>query len=356
LTNVTITFIIIIVVIFLIIVTLVILSRSAGVIIVQTPLRLSFLGGGTDFENFYLTHDGAVLSTAINKYIFIIIKKGFDDRIYLNYSQKEVVNSADDLKHDLVRESIRMVGVTKRVEVTTLADIPAEGTGLGSSSCVTVGVLHGLYTYRGVIVPAEVLAEQACRIEIDILGRPIGRQDQFIVAYGGMRFITFSKSGINIEKIELTPEDKLRLNNSLLLFYTGITRNASDILAEQKANINHRLEVLSELEKLAYQARQAVIEGKFDELGELMHRGWEYKKSLAGKINNSHIDEIYKRAIKAGAVGGKITGAGGGGFLLLYCPKEKQGEVCRALVGLRQLPFQFEADGSKVIFNTGGED
>jgi len=320
-------------------------------IVVQTPLRISFLGGGTDFDDFYIHHGGAVISTAIDKCVFVIVKERFDDMIYVNYSKKEIVDSFDKLQHELVREAMRMTGVTKGIEVTTLADIPAEGTGLGSSSSITVGLLQALYTYRGEIAPAKTLADEACQIEIDILGKPIGRQDQYIASFGNMRFITFNNSGVEVEKVELPPEDKRRLNDNLLLFFTGITRKSSEILSEQKANINSRVDELSEMRKLASEARDAILEGEFDAFGEILHKGWELKKQMASNVSSSTIDDIYETARKAGAIGGKVTGAGRGGFILFYCPKGKQDGVVRALGGLRELPFHFQQDGSKVVFN-----
>ena len=271
--------------------------------------------------------------------------------IYVNYSKKEIVDNVDKLEHEFAREAMRITGVTKGVEITTLADVPAKGTGLGSSSSVTVGLLQALYTYQGELKTAETLAREACQIEIDTLRKPIGNQDQYIAAYGNMRFITFNNSGIKVEKIELPSENKRRLSDNLLLFSTGLPSNSSEILSEQKANINEQLETLSELRELAFKARDTIIDGAFNEFGKLLHQGWKLKKGLASKINNSKIDEIYEAARRAGAIGGKITGSGGGGFLLLYCPKERQDEVREALKGLRELPFQFEQDGSKVIFN-----
>lgn len=320
-------------------------------IIVQTPLRVSFLGGGTDFEDFYLSHGGAVLSAAIDKYVFVIVKERFDDLIYVNYSRKEIVDKVDDLQHELVREAMRLTGVEKGVEITTLADVPSEGTGLGSSSSVTVGLLQALYAYQGESRTAETLASEACKLEIDILGKPIGKQDQYIAAYGDVRFITFNNNSIEIEKILLTQEDKRKLNENLMLFYTGTTRESSTILGEQKANINNRLEELLEMKKLAFQAKNVILRSALDDFGEIMHRGWELKKKLSSKISNPEIDEIYQTACKAGATGGKITGAGGGGFLLLYCPSERKSDVRSALKGMRELFFRFEPDGSKVIFN-----
>jgi D-glycero-alpha-D-manno-heptose-7-phosphate kinase len=320
-------------------------------IVVQTPLRVSFLGGGTDFDDFYANHGGAVLSTGIDKCVFVIVKERFDDMICVNYSKRERVKKVIDLRHELVREAMKLVGIDKGIEVTTLADIPSEGTGLGSSSSITVGLLQALYAYRGEIAPAKTLAEEACHIEIDILKKPIGRQDQYIASYGNMRFITFDKSGVKVEKIELAPEDKKRLNDNLLLFYTGVTRKSSEILSEQKANINSRVEVLCGMQKLAFEARDAIFEGEFDAFGEILHKGWQLKKQLASKVSNPAIDDIYETARRAGAIGGKVSGAGGGGFILFYCRKDKQDDVTTALKGLRQLPFRFEQDGSKVIFN-----
>jgi len=320
-------------------------------IIVQAPLRISFLGGGTDFDDFYRTQGGAVLSTAINKCVYVIVKERFDNLIYANYSQKEIVEHVDQLRHELVREAMKKTGVDKAIEITTLADVPSEGSGLGSSSAITVALLQSLYIYQGQTVTARELAEQACQIEIDILGKPVGRQDQYISAFGNMQYITFSNNGIEVEKIDIPVEAKRKLNRSLLLFYTGKTRKADEILSEQKSNIQQNTAVLMEMKKLAWEAKKAVLEENFDEIGRLMHRSWQLKKELASKVTNSDIDEVYQTALDAGAIGGKISGAGGGGFLLLYCNSEQQDEVRAALNNLRELPFRFQSDGSKVIFN-----
>ena len=319
-------------------------------IIVQTPLRVSFLGGGTDFEDFYLNHGGAVLSTAIDKYAFVVMKERFDDMIYVNYSKKEIVSNVDDLEHELVREAMKMAGVEKGVEISTFVDV-REGTGLGSSSSITVGLLQSLYAYKGEAETAGTLARQACQIEVDILGKPMGRQDQYIAAYGNMRFITFSGEGISAEKVVLSKEGKTKLSERLMLFFTKRTRRSGEILAEQKANIADRVEVLKEMTKLAYQGREAITRETFDELGEMLHKGWQLKRQLASKISNSDLDEMYQAALNSGAVGGKITGAGGGGFLLLYAPAQRRDDIRSALWGLEEIPLRFEADGSKVIFD-----
>ncbi len=321
-------------------------------IIVQTPLRVSFFGGGTDFPPFYLAEGGAVLSSSIDKYIFVTIKNRFDDKIRIGYTRTEMVDSIDQIEHDLIREALRKTGITQGIEVTTMGDIPSEGSGLGSSSTVTVGALHAMYTYLGEIVSAEKLAHEACEIEIDTLGKPIGKQDQYIAAYGGLRFIKFHKDGtICIEKINIDEKCLRMLNNNFLLFYTGISRKSDSILAEQQNNIGDRLAALREIKNLAYTARNELEATHIDFLGEQLHRSWLLKKQLAGAISNGVVDKIYDEARKAGAIGGKLTGAGGGGFLLLYCPQHKQDAVRSALTSLRELPFKLEPDGTKVIFN-----
>ncbi len=321
-------------------------------IIVQTPLRVSFFGGGTDFPEFYCAEGGAVLSSAIDKYIFVTVKKRFDRLLRVGYTKQEMVGSIEELKHELIREALRKTGVWDGVEITTMGDIPSAGSGLGSSSTVTVGALHALYTLLGEIVPAERLAKEACNIEIDILHKPIGVQDQYIAAHGGLRFLEFLPDGrVAIKKLKLNIETKRRLNDNLMLFFTGITRKSGNILEEQKRNIDDRLVVLRKLKDMAYDARYELESGNVDAIGDLLHQSWELKKTLATRISNKSIDKHYSAARAAGALGGKITGAGGGGFLLLYCPYEKQDCVRSALNGLQELPFGLENDGSKVIFN-----
>ncbi len=313
-------------------------------IITQTPLRISFAGGGTDFAGFYQINGGCVISSAIDKYIYVIIKERFDEKIRVGYSRTEMVDSIDEIEHELVRECLRKTGITRGVEISTMADIPSEGSGLGSSSSVTVGLLNAMYAYKGEIMPAEVLAREACEIEIDILGKPIGKQDQYIAAYGNLRFISFLQSGdVKVESVHLDPEKKRRLSESLMLFFTGMTRSSSEILSEQKANIADRIEILKKMKHQAEEIKEGLLNGDIDCLGRIMHQGWLYKKQLAGKISNSEIDNMYERALAAGA--------GGGGFMLLYCPPERQNKVREALSDLRELNFNLERDGTKVIFN-----
>lgn len=320
-------------------------------IVVQTPLRVSFFGGGTDFSSFFKEEGGSILSSAINKYIFVAIKKRFDDKLRIGYTKTEIADCVDEIQHELIREALRKTGITKGVEITTMGDIPA-GSGLGSSSAVTVGSLQAMYSYRNEIVPAEQLAREACDIEIGILGKPIGIQDQYIAAYGGLRFIEINSDGqVSMDRVKLDPVIERQLNENLLLFYTGVTRKAETILEEQQTNTRNNMDVLRELKRMAYIAREELMDGHIDSFGRLLNEGWALKKQLASKISNGDIDLWYQNARKAGALGGKITGAGGGGFLLLYCPVEKREQVRNALVNLRELPFKLEPDGTKVILN-----
>lgn len=321
-------------------------------IITQTPLRISLFGGGTDFREYFEREGGCVLSSAIDKYVYVIIKERFDDLIRVGYTRTEMVERVDQVQHELVREALKLTGITKGVEIATMADIPSAGSGLGSSSSVTVGLLNAMHAYLGHSVTPRQLAAEACRIEIDILGKPIGVQDQYIAAYGNLRFMRFSRNGyISVRSVTLDESIKRRLNEHLLLLYTGISRQSSDVLTEQKANINERLEVLRALKQMALEAVNRLQAGDFDGVGELLHQSWLLKQQLASKVSNGIIDEMYAAARKAGALGGKITGAGGGGFLLLYCPRSRRDDVRATLHGLRELPFSLERDGSKVIFN-----
>lgn len=322
------------------------------VIIVQAPLRISFFGGGTDFPDFYLSEGGCVLSSTIDKYIFVTIKQRFDEKLRVGYTLTEMVDRIDDVKHELIREALRLTRIHQGVEITTMGDIPSAGSGLGSSSAVTVGSLHAMYTLQGESVTAEQLAREACSIEIDVLQKPIGVQDQYAIAYGGLRFFEFYPDGQIVgTRVNLSHDLKRRLDESFLLFYTGVGRQADSILTEQKANIIDRLQVLREMKGMAYAARDELVKGNLDAMGSMLDHAWTLKKKLASKISNNSIDEMYCAAKQAGALGGKITGAGGGGFILLYCPRERQDAVRSALCNLQELPFRLERDGTKVIFN-----
>ncbi len=321
-------------------------------IIVQTPVRVSFFGGGTDFPSFYRQEGGCVLSTAIDKYIFVTIKeRRFDDRIWVSYTRTQIAESVDEVEHELIREAMRLTGTDGGVEITTMGDVPA-GTGLGSSGTVTVGALNAMYAYQNRPVTAETLARQACRIELDILKHPGGVQDEYIAAYGGLRFMEFQTDGaIRVESVRLSSELKTRLNENLLLFYTGMNRRSETILDEQENNVRDRLPILRRMKEIAMTARREMESGHLDALGVLLDESWQLKKQLASRISNGAIDEWYQAARQAGALGGKITGAGGGGFFLLYVPYERRQAVRQTLSHLREMPFHLEPDGSKVIFN-----
>lgn len=322
-------------------------------IVTRTPLRISFAGGGTDFRGFYEKEEGCVVSTAIDKYIYVTIKERFDNLIRVGYSKTEMVERVDDLQHELVREAMRKVGLRSGVEIATMADIPSEGSGLGSSSVVTVGVLHALYAYMGELVTAERLAREACEIEIDILGKPIGKQDQYIAAYGGLRCFKFKPDDtVEQERLDIGGERHLRFSEQVLLFYTGVTRKSSSILTEQKENIDERMKALKMMRDQAYDVQNILTDGSpLTRIGRVLHAGWELKKSLAGGISSGEIDDLYERALDAGAIGGKIAGAGGGGFLLLFCPPDRQAPVREALRSMQEMAFHLDRDGSKVILN-----
>lgn len=322
-------------------------------IIVQTPLRVSLFGGGTDFPSFFMSEGGGcVISSAIDKHIFVTIKQRFDNKLRVGYTKTEMVDTVDEIQHELIREALQKTRIKQGIEITTMGDIPSAGTGLGSSSTVTVGSLNAMYSYLGEIITAERLAQEACEIEIDILGKHIGIQDQYIASYGGLRFLEFKPDGkITKEKIELEPHHKRQLDENLLLFFTGITRQSDRILIEQENNTQKNKNLLREMKCIAYAVRDELREGRIDIIGAMLHESWQLKKQLASQISNCTIDSMYQAARNAGAIGGKITGAGGGGFLLLYCLHGKQEAVRTALHPMQELPFRLEQDGTKVIFN-----
>ncbi len=323
-------------------------------IIVRTPLRISFVGGGSDLKAFYSHHDGQVVCTAIDKFVYAIVKERFDDLIYINYSKKETVERIDQIQHDLVREAMKITGVEKGIEITTLADIPSSGSGLGSSSSITVALLHALYAHQNILVTAEQLAEEACGIEIDVLGKPIGRQDQYAAAHGGINQFTFQTG-------DVTRRTPMRLNrgvlrkfsSSLLLYYTGITRSADTILNQQSANLNGvaKRETMQKMVALVEPFARNLQAGDISSCGDLLNRNWQLKQQMAEGISNPVIEEMYRLATEAGALAGKVCGAGGGGFLLLMVPRERQNEVFAAMQDYRELPFMIEEGGSKVIFD-----
>ena len=321
-------------------------------IISQTPLRISISGGGTDLRDYYSKKEGFVLSTAIDKYIFVIVKERFDNLIYVNYMKKEIVDDFDKLEHELVREAAKKTNLKKGVEITMLADIPSQGSGLGSSSSLTVGLLNAFYNFMGELVTAKRLAEEACEIEIDILGKPIGKQDQYIAAFGGLTTFKFNKDdSVEVNKVKLDNKLYRKLGANLLLFYTDITRKSSSVLTRQKELISQKMKFHDRIKELAFEAVEALNRGQVDKIGVILRENWEVKKKLAPNVSNEKIDNMYQRSINAGAIGGKISGAGGGGFLLTYCPRDKQDLLREAMSEYRELPFMLEPFGSRIIFD-----
>ena len=323
-------------------------------IIARTPLRISFVGGGSDMAAFYEKQDGMVVCSALDKFVYAIVKERFDDLIYVNYSKKECVTHVDEIHHDLVREALKLTGIEKGIEITTLADIPSSGSGLGSSSSITVALLHAFYTYQNTLVTAEQLAQDACRIEIDILGKPIGKQDQYAAAYGGINRFTFRRDGLCMRHaVDMDGKARRRFASCLLLYYTGITRSADGILKEQTRNVarRDRFEIMQQMVSLVLPFTDAMRRGDIAHCGELMEENWRLKQQMASGISNEKIQQMYETARGAGAIAGKIAGAGGGGFLLLIVPRERQNRVFDAMKAYRELPFMLEQSGSKIIFD-----
>lgn len=321
-------------------------------IITKTPFRISFCGGGSDMGDFYREHGGCVLSTTINRYMYITIHPYFDDRkTALKYSKNEVVDDINDIEHSIFHCVLNEKKISG-VEISSTADVPS-GTGLGSSSAFTVGLLHTLACFQGKYLSKERLAEEACSVEIEKLGAPIGKQDQYAAAFGGLNFITFHKDdSVSVEPLITRGETLQRLQENLVMFYTGITHDANRILAEQKENIKggeDKVKNLIAMCELARSMKKSLEQNEISDFGPILNEGWMKKRELAGSISNPRINELYDIAMQNGATGGKLLGAGGGGFLLFYCPKEKQtllGEKLR----LKTFPFRFEHDGSSVVY------
>lgn len=320
-------------------------------IITKTPFRVSFCGGGSDMANFYEKYGGCVLSTSINKYCYISIHPYFNEnQTLLKYSENELVDSPDQIKHRIFRQVLTDMGI-HGVEISSTADIPG-GTGLGSSSTFTVGLLNTLNCYNGKFVSKDKLAKLACEVEIEKLGNPIGKQDQYGAALGGLNFINFNQDGsVSHEPILMEGKTYKKLQKNLLMFYTGTTRSANTILAEQTKNITSEDKARNLLKMcgLAKDMKVALENNDISSFGKILDEGWQLKKELASGIANPAIDEAYEIAMKNGALGGKLLGAGGGGFLLFYCEEEKQEQLKKA-IGLRELDFSFERDGTSVIY------
>ncbi len=323
-------------------------------IIARSPLRITLGGGGTDLPSYYAEHEGFLIAAAIDKYVYVTVMRPFSPGIYLKYSALEHVAAVEEVRHPIIREALKLQDLrTPQVEITTLADIPA-GTGLGSSGSFTTALLKALYTHRRKVVHSQELAELACHIEIDRLREPVGKQDQFIAAFGGITCFTFHRDHrVGIEPLRLSTSTMFDLEDNLLLFFTGFNRAAGGILRDQEQRSRARdIDMLSNLhyvKNLGYQSREALEAGNVSRFGELLHEHWEHKKRRSGGISNPQIDQWYSLAMKNGALGGKLVGAGGGGFLMFYATDRNRLRHTMSDAGLEEVRFRFDFEGTKVV-------
>lgn len=328
-------------------------------ILARAPMRITLGGGGTDLPSYYSQYGGFVLSAAVDKYLYISINRpAADDHIRVAYSQHtEIVTEPDQIKHTLVRPALKLLGINSNVEIMSMADVPA-GTGLGSSSTYLVCLLTALYELKRERVPTQALAELACHVEMELAGHPVGKQDHYMAAFGGLTCLDIDRDGkVHVTPLNISITTAEELQSRVLLFFTGITRSAGDILQLQRQDTEGGdstvLDSLHRTKELGYRVKETLEQGNLDNFGQLLHEHWENKKRRSGKISNSQVDRWYTVARDSGALGGKLIGAGGGGFLMLYCPNDKKGSVREALAaeGLREMPFNFDFEGTKVLVN-----
>jgi D-glycero-alpha-D-manno-heptose-7-phosphate kinase len=333
-------------------------DRPANIVMTRTPLRVSFAGGGTDLRDFYDVEEGAVLSAAVDKYVYVTVKRHseiFNEPIRLNYSRTEQVKTINEIENNIARECLKFLNVEPPIFISTVADMPAS-TGMGGSSSFAVGLLHALHAFRGERVTAGQLAEEACHIEIEILREPIGKQDQYAAAFGGLNLLRFGRSGrVMVEPQRVANGSVAYLFSNIMMFWTGHQRPAASVLTEQKSNTSRNLDVLRHMRDDAYEMRALCSSPLIDleRMGSALHAGWEMKRRLASKITTSEIDRYYARAIEAGAEGGKLCGAGGGGFLMFIVKPEKREKVRQALSDLAFMPLGYEVHGSRVLYPSG---
>lgn len=322
------------------------------VIMSKTPLRITFVGGGTDIPSYYQDHGpGAVVSAAINKHVYITLHKRFDNKIRVSYSTTELVDNVDEIKHPTVRESLRLLDLGNGLEVITFSDIPAGGTGMGSSSSFLVGVPNSLHAWKGEYATPEQLAQEAIKIEREVLKEPGGKQDQYIAAYGGLQLMEFRPNGTVFTKPIIMNEDSLnKLQNHLLLLYVGGERKSAEIHTKQRLEVPNRISAYDKMRDMAYGLSDSLSHNKWQDTGRYIHNNWILKKTLAAGITNSSINRIYETAISAGAEGGKLIGAGGTGFMMFFANPKKHAEIIRALPLLRREPFEFTYQGSRIVY------
>jgi D-glycero-alpha-D-manno-heptose-7-phosphate kinase len=326
-------------------------------IISRAPVRITLGGGGTDLKSYYSKYGGFLIAAAIDKYVFISANKRFYDSIRLSYSQTEIVDNVNDIKHHIFREALKLLNFDGGIELVSIADVPAN-CGLGTSSSFTVSLLNALHTFKRDFVTQQQLAEEACQIEIDILKEPIGKQDQYISTFGEVTCLTFDKNGdVLVEPIRMTDEALDQLESNIMLFHTGVERSASHILSEQdkktQSNQPEVVESLHRIKEIGLQSRKALESGDLDQFGELLDVHWQTKKNLSHRVSNPFIDECYQLAKKNGALGGKIMGAGGGGFFMFYCRDKDKPKLSQALkeIGLKPMRFNFDFEGAKILVN-----
>ncbi len=322
-------------------------------IVSKTPLRMSWVGGGSDMSAFYREEMGAVLSTSIDKYVYITLNPKFEGNIRLNYSKTEIVEEVSDIEHNLFRETLLYKGITGGVEIASMADIPSKGSGLGSSSSFTVGLLNALSAYKNQFISKSELAQEACNIEINICGEPIGKQDQYAAAYGGINLIKFhSNEMVSVDPIICSPELLKQIESNTLVFYTGITRSASQILSTQSQNLNLSSNKVNmrRMVELVFDLKKELESNSISNFGDILHENWILKKQITNQVSNSQIDDWYRIGLNNGAKGGKLLGAGSGGFLMFFAPQEKHQEISDALFGLKKVKFKFENSGSQIVF------
>jgi D-glycero-alpha-D-manno-heptose-7-phosphate kinase len=324
------------------------------VIISQTPLRVSLLGGGSDLPSYYRRNGGAVLSAAIDQSVYVTVSRKFDNAVRVSYSRTEEVAHASEIEHPLVRESLALLGIEGGIEITSVADIPARGTGLGSSSSFTVGLLNALHAHCGRLAAADKLAEESCLVEIERCGEPIGKQDQYAAAFGGFNFIRFHPDDtVEVKKMTCSQSLLTDIQSRLIFFYTGVTRSASSVLRQQSADVatpGAKSDSTSRLARLAEEAFSELCAGRLDSLGAMLAEAWQVKKQIGNGVSTALIDQAYEAAIRAGAEGGKLLGAGGGGFLMFFASPERHDCLRLALRPMREASFRFVPYGSRIIF------
>ena len=323
-------------------------------IVSRTPLRMSFVGGGSDLPSYYRRRGGAVLSTSVDKYVYVTANKKFDDDIRLSYSVTENESSVQKIKHPIVRNTLGFLGIKGGIEITSISDIPSQGSGLGSSSSYTVGLLHALYRYRAESVSKEELARLSSYIEIDLCGDQIGKQDQYAAAFGGLNLIEFKEDdSVIVSPIICKPATISKMEESIIVFYTGRTRSAATLLSSQSDNMARadKRELMSNMVSLAYEMKALLENDDVEFFGELLDINWKLKRQLAAGISDPQIDQWYNAGIRAGATGGKILGAGNGGFIMYFAPKEKHINIQKALYNLQRIPFGFDTGGTEIVFS-----